>query len=98
MHEFEALLFSSTKGFSTYYENEKNVIKGVAKILSEFSNPEDINSNRPPSYRIKELTLNYDKIVYGNTIALEIGIETILEKCPRFNIWVQKLISKMQTV
>ena len=98
MHEFEALLFSSTKGFSTYYENEKNVIKGVAKILSEFSNPEDINSNRPPSYRIKELTVNYDKIVYGNIIALEIGIETILEKCPRFNIWVQKLISKMQTV
>lgn len=95
MHEFEALLFSSTKGFSTYYENEKTVIKGVTKIMDEFSNPEDINSNQPPSYRIKELTPNYDKIVYGNTIALEIGIETILEKCPRFKNWAERIISKM---
>lgn len=95
MHEFEALLFSSTKGFSTYYENEKTVIKGVTKIMDEFLNPEDINSNQPPSYRIKELTPNYDKIVYGNTIALEIGIETILEKCPRFKNWAERIISKM---
>ncbi|MDZ7899022.1 MAG: DUF4276 family protein [Arcicella sp.] len=92
MHEFEALLFSSTKGFSTYYGNEKNVIKGVTKIIEEFSNPEDINSTQPPSYRIKELTTNYDKIVYGNTIALDIGIESILKKCPRFKIWVKELI------
>ena len=98
MHEFEALLFSSTKGFSTYYENEKSVINGVTKIMNEFSNPEDINSDKPPSYRIKELTLNYDKIVYGNIMVLEIGIETILEKCPRFKNWVERIISKMQIV
>ena len=94
MHEFEALLFSSTKGFSTYYENEKSVVKGVIKIMDEFSNPEDINSNKPPSYRIKELTPNYDKINYGNTMALEIGIATIIKKCPRFKSWVQELIVK----
>jgi hypothetical protein len=94
MHEFEALLFSSTKGFSTYYENEKSAVKGVTKIMDEFSNPEDINSNKPPSYRIKELTTNYDKIVYGNIMALEIGMATIIKKCPRFKIWVQELIIK----
>ena len=94
MHEFEALLFSSAKGFSTYYENEKSVVKGVTKIMDEFSNPEDINSNQPPSYRIKELTPNYDKIVYGNIMALEIGIANIIKKCPRFKIWVQELIAK----
>lgn len=94
MYEFEALLFSSTKGFSAYYENEKNVIKGVTKIMDEFSNPEDINSNKPPSYRIKELTTNYDKIIYGNVMALEIGMATIIKKCPRFKIWVQELIVK----
>lgn len=94
MHEFEALLFSSAKGFSTYYENEKSVIKGVTKIMGEFSNPEDINSNQPPSYRIKELAPNYDKIVYGNIMALEIGMATIIKKCPRFKIWIQELIVK----
>ena len=94
IHEFEALLFSSVKGFSVYYENEKNVIKGVAKILDEFSNPEDINSDRPPSYRIEELTKSYDKPIHGNIMALEIGMATIIKKCPRFKIWVRELITK----
>jgi hypothetical protein len=35
---------------------------------------------------------NYEKVFDGNMIALEIGIATILEKCPRFKQWVDILI------
>ena len=96
MHEFEALLFSSSKGFENYYRGEKKVISEVSKIITEFSNPEEINSNKPPSYRIKEFTLeNYDKIIHGNIIALEIGIEMLLKKCPKFKTWVNTITSKI---
>jgi hypothetical protein len=46
-----------------------------------------------PSKRIEAIIEDYNKILYGNILALEIGIETILEKCPRFRNWVENLIS-----
>jgi hypothetical protein len=100
LHEFEALLFSSENGFQMYYGSNKKVIENIKQIITEFENPEEINSTSPPSYRIKELvktlSMRYDKVNFGNTIALEIGIETILDKCPRFKNWVEILVSKMK--
>jgi hypothetical protein len=40
--------------------------------------------------------MTYDKVFEGNLIALEIGIHTILEKCPRFRAWVEKLMTACQ--
>jgi hypothetical protein len=36
----------------------------------------------------------YDKVVYGSLIALQIGIDAILEKCPHFNEWINTLSNK----
>ena len=96
LHEFEALLFSSERGFQTYYSSNKKIIDSLKQIIAEFENPEEINNTSPPSHRIKELIPNYNKIIYGNIIALEIGIETILNRCPRFKNWVEILVSKMK--
>lgn len=98
LHEFEALLFSSIKGFQTYYESEKGVIKSLSNITKAFPNPEEINSTQPPSYRIKAIVPTYDKVVFGNTIALEIGIETMLKKCPKFKSWIAYLIQKCSEI
>ncbi|MDE6480579.1 MAG: DUF4276 family protein [Muribaculaceae bacterium] len=63
--------------------------------MESFENPEDINSSPEgaPSKRILRIIPDYDKVMYGNIIALEIGLRTILEKCPRFNNWVNTLIN-----
>lgn len=92
LHEFEALLFSSDKGFKAYFE-EKEAL-ALAQIVESYVNPEDINSSPEdaPSKRIIRIVPDYDKVMYGNIIALEIGIKTILKKCPRFRRWVISLI------
>jgi len=37
---------------------------------------------------------DYNKVLEGNLIALEVGIKTILEKCPRFAEWINDIIEK----
>ncbi|MHB9142989.1 MAG: DUF4276 family protein [Paludibacter sp.] len=94
-HEFEALLFSSSKGFESLYAED--VISETASVIAEYQNPEDINS-RPefaPSKRLISIMGSYEKVFEGNMIALEVGINTMLEKCPRFRNWVEKLITEV---
>ena len=97
LHEFEALLFSSDKGFKEYFTNAEYV--KLNEIIKEFDNPEDINSDpeSAPSKRMMKIVENYNKVIYGNVIALENGIETILSKCPRFRAWVENLITRAQS-
>lgn len=95
-HEFEALLFSSNRGFE--YSFEAKEAKETAKIVNAYSNPEEINDQptTSPSNRLKNIRSTYDKVLVGNIIALEIGIETILAKCPRFKNWVETLVDLVQ--
>jgi hypothetical protein len=91
-HEFEALLFASNTGFEELYKQE--VFIQTAGIIDTYNNPEEINTHpdTAPSKRLKAIIKSYEKVVDGNLIALEIGIETMLEKCPRFRSWVESLI------
>lgn len=92
LHEFEALLFSSAIGFGKYFDRETTT--RIQKIIDSYDNPEDINSSPEgaPSKRLLRIIPDYDKVMFGNTIALEIGFDTILKKCPRFNAWIELLI------
>ncbi|NDV59915.1 DUF4276 family protein [Bacteroides sp. 519] len=92
LHEFEALLFSHNKGFEYYY-NEIVWIE-TEKIVNSFCNPEEINTTPEgaPSKRLLAINNNYNKVIEGNLIALEIGIQNIMNKCTRFSAWVDKLI------
>ncbi len=94
MHEFEALLFSSSKGFEYFHSQESTVMKKINKIINEYPNPEDINQGieTAPSKRLKSIIIGYDKINQGNLIALETSLEVILQKCHRFKAWVNNLI------
>jgi len=93
MHEFEALLFASNKGFSTYFE--ENLAMQTAAIVNAYENPEDINTTPEgaPSKRILSIKPNYQKVIEGNLIALEIGMEQMLSKCPRFKEWIETIIN-----
>ena len=92
LHEFEALLFSSNKGFENYFEEKE--ANSTQQIIETFENPEDINSSPEgaPSKRLLAIKEDYDKVLEGNLIALEVGINDILSKCPRFKAWIDKLI------
>lgn len=101
-HEFEALLFSNNTGFIAY--TEECISLKTAAIIAQYSNPEDIN-NAPetaPSKRLETLFKacgqKYEKVVDGNLIALEIGIENILQSCPRFRQWVECLIRNLSAI
>ncbi|MCB0518348.1 MAG: DUF4276 family protein [Lewinellaceae bacterium] len=95
-HEFEALLFASNKGFEKYFD--KTSCEEANEIITKFDNPEDINStaNGAPSKRLVAIDPTFEKDSDGIIMALEIGIETILQKCPRFAAWAQQLIDKTQ--
>lgn len=94
-HEFEALVFSSNAGFEKYCSEDQS--SRTATIVDSYQNPEDINSSpeSAPSKRLIALIPNYDKVVLGNVLALEIGIETILSRCPRFSSWIDELIKRV---
>ena len=91
LHEFEALLFSSNKGFETYFQEDE--AHKTQKIVLQFDNPEDINTTPEgaPSKRLIAINDNYDKVIEGNLIALEVGMDSIRTKCHHFKEWIDKL-------
>lgn len=96
LHEFESLLFSSNNGFENYFTSAHAAQTSI--IISNFSNPEDINSSpeSAPSKRLLKIKPDYDKVLEGNLIALEVGMTTILAHCPRFKEWIDKLAEKIK--
>lgn len=96
-HEFEALLFSSNKGFEKYFDT--NTAEKTKEIIDSFETPEEINDSKltAPSKRLETVNPDYEKVIYGNIITLEIGIETMLEKCPRFKDWIETIIEKVNS-
>lgn len=93
LHEFEALLFASNKGFEYYFSDKES--QQTSEIVALYPNPEQINSSpqKSPSKRLLAIKSNYDKVIEGNLIALEIGIRQILNQCPRFKAWMESLIA-----
>jgi hypothetical protein len=90
-HEFEALLFADLRGFQNNFSDEPAFIEGINRIIQAFPNPEEINdgATTAPSKRIETLKPKYEKIFYGNMIALENGIGVLMLKCPHFSNWVK---------
>lgn len=93
LHEFEALIFSSIAGIDALFERSELKYQDFQAVVNSYPNPEDINNgpDTAPSVRLKQLIPGYDKVVYGVDIIREIGMDTVLSKCPRFNGWIKKL-------
>ena len=96
-HEFETLLFSNPEvGFELEHDRIK---EDVVRLCSQFESIEDINCTPvgAPSKRIERIYKSQNKKYSKVTDAVDIieltGIETVLEKCPRFKGWVEHLIT-----
>ncbi|KIA82452.1 DUF4276 family protein [Flavobacterium sp. AED] len=100
LHEFEALLFSSNEGFEFQYDNSR-VLRELKEIALRYETPEDINDSpvTAPSKRIIAILdkqgEKYEKVIDGDAISIMVGIEAMMEKCPRFRVWVETLILKI---
>ncbi|MFO7939418.1 MAG: DUF4276 family protein [Bacteroidales bacterium] len=96
MHEFEGLLFSDISIFEENFdEDEFSDHDYLIETDKRFDNPEDINDGKltAPSKRLGRILGNYSKVVYGSLLAQEIGLGKIQERCPRFNHWIESLLS-----
>ncbi|GAB1448674.1 hypothetical protein MASR2M44_16900 [Bacteroidota bacterium] len=96
LHEFEGLLFNDIQVF--YDQVPKNELVGIdelKKTFEEYDNPEMINSTKEtsPSHRLKRIIKGYNKPLYGHYFAEAIGVQKIRAKSPRFNQWIEQLIS-----
>ncbi|MEM9955732.1 MAG: DUF4276 family protein [Chloroflexota bacterium] len=94
IHEFEALLFTDTEKIvqEVVGENSK-IAQKLQKISEQYTNPEEINLQDPPSKRILKLLKSYDKVAHGYGIAIDIGVEAMRKSCPHFNQWLTKIES-----
>lgn len=96
LHEFEGLLFNDIELFYTYVPKEDFVgIAELEKTFAEYDNPEMINSNKEtsPSHRLYRIIKGYKKPLYGHYFAEAIGIDRLRAKSPRFNNWLEKIIT-----
>lgn len=94
MHEFEGLLFSDISKFELLGDNWNNKSQTqLQRICDAFETPEEINNSpqTAPSKRLHGIFPGYGKTLDGPSIAKNIGLEKIREKCPLFNQWVGEL-------
>ena len=89
IHEFEGLLFSDPEVFRKWFD-EFQIIDELINIRNSFDSPEHINnsSETAPSKRILSLCNQYEKVLHGTLISLDIGLETIRQEFPIFNSWI----------
>lgn len=92
MHEFEGLLFSDCAAFARAV-GRPALAPSLQAIRDQFDGPEEINDSpvTAPSKRVEQLIPGYQKPLFGNIAALEIGLEKIRESCPHFQDWLREL-------
>lgn len=85
LHEFEGLSFSNVEALGRILPDAP--VAELKSIRFDSGIPEDINDRREaaPSERIETLIPRYGKTLHGPFLALEIGLDTIRDKCPRFD-------------
>ena len=75
----------------------QQAIAALRQDIAGFQNPEDINDSpvTAPSKRIKRIFeahhMHYDKVTGGALAILELGLDTIRQRCPKFDGWMRKL-------
>jgi hypothetical protein len=92
MHEFESLLFSDCQQFASTIGRE-DLSPKLQAIRDKYNSPEEINDSPQthPSQRILDLMPDYQKPLYGNLAAMQIGIKKLRKECLNFHHWLEKL-------
>ena len=91
LHEFEGILFSHTDSFRLIAEPD--TVASVQAIRDQYPTPEHINNSpeTAPSKRLEALIPNYAKVKNGTLLALNMGIDVIMQECPHFKNWINEI-------
>lgn len=94
LHEFEALLFTSTSAIAHAFAIPSMETK-LDVIRAAFPSPEDINDDPAtcPSARLESFFPRYSKPFFGSLIASRIGLQQMRDGCAHFNEWLSMLES-----
>ena len=86
-------MFSDISVFLKNFTKEQLNYSLLESAITSFETPEEINNGpaTAPSERLKKAICGYDKVTDGAFLALEIGLNTIREKCILFNEWIERL-------
>lgn len=102
-HEFEALVFAAQEAFDEFLVffpiGQQSTIKAeFQQVVSSYPNPENINSGNTtaPSKRLMKIIPGYHKVLHGNLLIEEAGMNRLLIRCPRFKNWVNQLVEMIQ--
>lgn len=93
LHEFESLILAQPQGLDWEYLEHDAAIRNLMAMVGG-GNPELINDGREtaPSKRvIKEIPEYEGDKTSGASVAAQIGIATLRERCPHFGEWVTRL-------
>jgi hypothetical protein len=97
LHEFETLLLADLTVLVRQHPNRRREIDDLtARLDQEFPSPEHVNRLHPPSRRLKEAIPEYNKTVDGPTVAAEVGLPKLRERCPHFGQWLSRLEDLIQ--
>ena len=93
VHEFEGLLFSNIGVLSASYPQCQRGIERLDADTAHFESPEHVNDSpqTAPSKRILAARPEYEKITDGNLAALEIGLDTLRDRCRHFDAWCRRI-------
>jgi hypothetical protein len=99
MHEFEGLLFSDCNDFARGV-GQTALAPRLQAIRDEFNTPEHINDSvvSAPSKRVEAIIPGYEKPLFGNLAALEIGLDKIVGACPHFRAWIADLEARAELI
>ncbi len=91
IHEFEGLLFSAPEAFTNWFAPEST--SELIGIRNSFDSPEHINAGlkTAPSKRILGICSNYEKVLHGSLVAIDMGLDIIRRECAYFNGWVERI-------
>jgi len=95
LHEFEALILSDPIKLEERFPDYQSKVQQLVSLCQTFDSPELINDGQQtaPSKRIIQAIPRYKgaKESVAPLIAKKIGLETIRQKCPHFNQWIERL-------
>ncbi len=92
LHEFETLVLAAAATGST--SAPRGVVEGAKRAIQQAGSVEGVNDgqNTSPSKRLARWWPQYQKVIDGPALIQEIPFETILEACPTFDEWLQRLL------
>ena len=93
-HEFEAFVFASDDELPFIIGANANQKLRFEQVCKQFACPEDIDDSpvSAPSKRLVEIFPEYNKVVHGVAAVKGIGLEAIMERCPHFRDWMQRIV------